>query len=118
MKKALDLTKEHFESSSGKTPEYKAWHSTFRRAFTKFLSARGVAEIEFSPPNHFDLNGFFRRTDGQAFYFSISDLRWAKDNMLIRTAQDFKDYTGGQNQFINLKSVPSFISDFNKIVKI
>jgi len=55
-----------------------------------------------SSPNHFDVTGFFELTDGTIYYFSIGDLRWFKESMLIRTAERFSDYTGGMNQYITL----------------
>lgn len=101
MIKALEATQAEFESSSGKTPEYLAWHRTFKREFTKFLQERGASSIMIGKPNHFDMSGFF--TMGiQLWYFSISDLRGFKDNMLVRTAKHYKDFTGGTNQYIAL----------------
>lgn len=46
--------------------------------------------------------GFFT-LNGQMYYFSVSDLRhFPKDNILIRTARDYQDFTGGSNQYITL----------------
>jgi hypothetical protein len=118
MKKALTATQKNFESASHRTPEYLTWHRLFKREFTKFLESKGMTGIDFSKPNHFDLNGFFK--DGskdQIWYFSISDLRGCKDNMLIRTAKHYKDYTSGFNQYIPLKlSEEKFHFYFNQIV--
>ena len=101
MKKSLQLIKREFESSSTRTPQYLECHKTFKREFTALLKPH-VKRIEMFKPNHFDLGGFFEMNNGKIFYFSISDLRWSKDNMLIRTAEHFKDYTGGRNQFVKL----------------
>lgn len=113
MKNAIAETQKEFESASYKTPEYLAWFRTFKREFTKFLQERGMTGIDFGKPNHFDMHGFFK--DGgkdQIWYFSISDLRGFKDNMLIRTAQHYKDFTGGQNQYLSLASEDAFTADF------
>jgi hypothetical protein len=119
MKAAIKATKGHFESSSFRTPEYLAWHRTFKRAFTKFLESRGMTGIEISKPNHFDLSGFFK--DGghdQIWYFRIEDIRWSKDRMLIRTAQHYKDYTGGRNQYVPLDgSDLDFKDSFDTVLK-
>jgi len=101
MKNVLKLTQSHFESASSRTPEYLSWHRKFKNAFTKFLAARGIADIQIGKPNHFDMSGFFT-VKGQAWYFSISDLRWSKTTMLVRTAKDYKDYTGVQYLFVVL----------------
>lgn len=117
MKKALLATKQHFESSSSRTPEYLAWHRLFKKEFTLLLKNLGAVKIEIGKPNHFDMSGFFQMGTGQIWYFSISDIRWSKDSMLIRTATSFKDYTGGNNQFIAL-SVGSniFANDLSFII--
>jgi hypothetical protein len=118
MKKAIEATQAEFESASHRTPEYLAWHRLFKREFTKFLNSRGMTGIEFSKPNHFDLSGFFK--DGakdQIWYFSISDLRGFKDNMLIRTAAHYKDFTGGANQYLPLnRGSANFTEAFDKLM--
>jgi hypothetical protein len=114
MKKALQSTQQEFESSSSRTPQYLSWHRLFKRAFTKFLESKGATNIVIGKPNHFDMSGFF--TLGNAvWYFSISDLRWSKESMLIRTAEHYKDYTGGRNQYIPLTTEESFTKDFTSI---
>ena len=116
MKNVLKLTQSHFESSSGRTPEYLSWHRKFKNAFKKFLTARGITDIEIGKPNHFDMSGFFT-VKGQAWYFSISDLRWFKDAMLVRTAKDYKDYSGGMNHYVTLKGGElGFENSFARIV--
>lgn len=109
MKKIILATAQHFESSCYKTPQYLAWHRLFKREFTKFLKSIGVVGVYFSKPNHFDASGFFTLSDGRIFYFSISDLRWFKDTMLVRTAKDFSDYTGGENHNVTLDNDQDFI---------
>jgi hypothetical protein len=118
MKKAIKATHAEFESSSGRTPEYLAWHRLFKREFTKFLEARGMTGIAIGSPNHFDMSGFFK--DGgkdQIWYFSLSDLRGFKDNLLIRTAKHYKDFTGGMNQYAPLTTEDAFTEAFERIMK-
>jgi len=116
MKKAIKSTQQEFESSSGRTPEYLAWHRLFKREFSKFLTEYGATDIQIGKPNHFNMSGFFT-VNGQAWYFSISDIRWSKDKMLIRTAKSYKDYTGGMNQYASLCSEEAFTDAFKRIVK-
>ena len=69
-----------------------------------------------SRPHHFDMSGFFKK-DGQCWYFRIADLRWAKQNMLIRTAKSYQDYTGGVNQYVPLdKGKDAFSGSFKNAV--
>jgi hypothetical protein len=90
-----------FESSSQRTPQYLQFHRVFRTEFKRLLKPH-TSEIQISSPNHFDVTGFFKTNRGQIFYFSVGDLRWDKDSMLIRVAKDFKDYSGGSNGFIKI----------------
>ena len=101
MEQSMKLVKETFESSTGRTPQYLKFHRTFKRELKKLLAPH-VTRIEVSKPNHFDVKGFFELNNGTIYYFSISDLRWFKETMLIRTAEHFKDWTGGMNQSIIL----------------
>ena len=101
MEKTLKAIKQEFISSSQKTEQYKSFHRLFSKEFKKFLMPY-CKEILIHKTNHFDINGFFKLNNGKIYYFSISDLRLSKDKMLIRIAKDFKDYTGGSNNFIAL----------------
>jgi hypothetical protein len=116
MKNALRATQVEFESSSSRTPEYLAWHKLFKREFTKFLTAKGASNIAIGNPNHFDMSGFF--TLGNAiWYFRVGDLRGFKDNMLIRTATHYKDFTGGRNEYVPLDGTTRDFEDgFNTVI--
>lgn len=115
MKKSFDLIKEQFISSCTRTKQYLDFHRTFKREFKAYLKELGITEIEISKPNHFDISGFFK-INNQIWYFSIDDLRWSKDNMLIRTAKDFKDYTGGTNQYVSLDNETIFKKQLLRII--
>ena len=118
MKTTLNLLEQDFESSTTRTPQYLQFHRTFKREFKKLLASY-TTRIEISKPNHFDVSGFFQMVDGRIYYISLGDLRWDKNELLIRTAKDFKDYTGGGNNFISLNenfvdSLFSFLRVENK----
>ena len=116
MKRAISETQREFESSSSRTPEYLSWHRLFKREFTKFLTEHGATLVQIGKPNHFDMSGFFT-WKGQAWYFSVSDIRWSKESMLVRTAQHYKDYTGGQNHFVPLnQGAETFQLEFRRVV--
>jgi hypothetical protein len=52
---------------------------------------------------HFYAYGFFRTISGYTYYFALSDVRFfSAKHLLIRTAKNFDDFTGGQNQYIAL----------------
>ena len=104
-----------FESSISRTPQYLEFHRTFKREFNKYLSSLGVTEIDISKPNHFDFSGFFKYKE-QIYYVSLSDLRY-DTTFLIRTAKDFKDYSGGSNSFLSLVSEEEFKRQFERFIK-
>lgn len=58
----------------------------------------------------------FGLVNGQYYYFSVSDCRsFSPDKLLIRTARDNKDYTGGTNHYLDLqKSLVSQLTNFIK----
>ena len=85
--KSLYLLNFNFESSSIKTQQYLEFHKTFKRELTAVLKPY-CKEIQISKPNHFDVSGFFRLNDDRVFYFRLEDLRWSKDNILIRNLRE------------------------------
>lgn len=113
MKQSLILLKQGFESSSGKTPEFLAFFRTFKKEFTKELQFLGATNVQFSR-GHFYLSGFFT-LGTQAWYFSLSDVRGmdyvlqhnpdsCMAQLLYRSANDYKDYSGGANQYVRIES--------------
>ena len=108
--KVIYLLNCEFESSSGRTEQYSKAHRIFKKEFTAILKPI-CKEILISKPNPFDITGFFKLNDDRIYWFSIGDLRWDKV-FLIRTAKDFKDYTGGSNNFLSLNN--NFIDNLLK----
>ena len=91
-----------FESSCYKTPEFLAFARMFRAYINHKAKLNNLQAVNVST-GHFYLSGFFFNPNtGKYAYFSTSDVRHFKDswwnNVLIRTAQHDKDYTGGSNQ--------------------
>ena len=60
--------------------------------------------------NHYEFSVFFKDNNNQFVYFHISDVRYFKNewynNILIRTAKNETDYTGGNNHSANLVNLP------------
>ncbi len=112
----LTLLNAQYDSSSTRTKQYLTFCRVFKRQFKKLLNETfDIVSIEISKPNHFDQTGFFELKNGRTYYFSIGDLRWNKCFM-IRTAQNFEDYTGGNNQDCSIEDFDNFISDLKRIV--
>lgn len=107
MKKSLSLLRQGFESSSGVTPEFMAFYKTFKSELTAELKKRGCTQIEVGR-GHFYCSGFFTAPSGKIYYFSLPDVRGIREggghfgSMMYRTAEHYKDYTGGMNRYVEL----------------
>ena len=115
IKKLEDFKGFEFESSSGLTDEY----ATFAKMFIQRIKQEGKIEgftVLNASRGHFEVSGFVQsQRTGKFAYFSISDVRyfpeqWHK-NILIRTAQHEKDYTGGVNQSATLENLGQRLTD-------
>jgi hypothetical protein len=99
------LRNTEFESSSTKTPQFKAFANSFKTEFKKELSRVGAKNFEFHV-NHFDITGFFEIND-KLFYFSLGDIRGShyksSESLMYRTAKHRKDWTGGSNQWVTIE---------------
>lgn len=91
-----------FASSTGATPEFNAFTKDFKRTLKKELG-NGFELVKWNK-GHFYISAFARNLTNQKLaYLSISDVRYFPDswfdNILIRTAEHEKDYTGGSNHY-------------------
>jgi hypothetical protein len=94
-----------FESSTGPTPEFKAFSSGFKSAMTKELKAVG-ATLEAFSRGHFECSGFYKLANGRLGYFSTSDVRgsFSGNRLMFRSAAHLTDYTGGSNQWTPIEN--------------
>jgi hypothetical protein len=100
-----------FTSSTSTGEDFAVFARKFRSYIKKNLP-EGSVLVNFST-GHYELSGFIRKDD-KYVYFSISDVRhfpneWISD-VLIRTARDEKDYTGGSNNSTTLKEFRENVS--------
>ena len=105
MKGTINMLLNDFVSSSVTTPEFKMFFRTFKKEFTKELESVGAHNITFSR-EHFYVSGFFTSASGQIYYFSLSDvrdMRFGELTLMYRTAESYKDFTGGMNQWVNIE---------------
>ena len=108
----------NFDSSSGKTEQYMTFCKVFRKQFKKLLADNfDLKGIDGWNSNaHFSQSGFFELNNGSIFYFSIEDLRWSP-TFMIRRAKDFKDYTGGSNDYLNVENFESFMTGLRRVIE-
>lgn len=95
-----------FTSGSTTGEDFKAFAKLFLKDVKSALPP-GAKMVNVST-GHYILSGFVEK-DGKYVYFSISDVRhfprgWYS-NILIRTAQHEKDYTGGSNGSTTLEDL-------------
>ena len=90
-------------SGSDLSQEFKDFFRREKSRLTKIFKEKGCTNIEMNYGfNYF--SGFFTAPSGQPYYFSCSDIRhFGYDRLLIRTAKDYKDFTGGSNQYCGIK---------------
>lgn len=98
-----------FESSSGKTEQFKKFAREFKAAIKE--QTKDDFEVASYNVGHFEISGFLKsKTDDSKFiYFGISDVRsfynqWMS-KILIRTANNLKDFSGGHNNYNDLVSL-------------
>lgn len=92
----------YFGSGSYNSDRFNDFFEEFKESFTYQLKMVNATKIEFSK-GHFYISGFFLVGE-QWYYFSIPDVRDAyASKMLVRTAKDNKDYTGGQNNYLYIQ---------------
>ena len=87
----------------GKKIEERVELNRFSRDFKKFVERNlpPKAELVYYMRGFYYASGFIER-EGTFVYFSISDMRHWSTDILVWTAKDSHDYTGGINNFADL----------------
>lgn len=101
-----------FESSSGLTQEWKNAASSMRSFFKRTAEENGFSLVSFNR-SHFYASGFMKhRKSGKFVYFCTSDVRFFRwhESVLLRTAKNEKDYTGGRNNMVSIYEIPSCLN--------
>ena len=81
--------------------EFKEFFRIETNRIKRHLKSIGCTKIEFSMQFYY-FSGFFTSKTGQVYYLSSSDVRhFGYSQLLYRTAQHYKDYTGGSNQYVS-----------------
>jgi hypothetical protein len=81
--------------------DFKEFFRLESNRIKKHLKSIGGTKIELSMQFYY-FSGFFTSKSGQVYYISSSDVRhFGYDKLLYRTAKDYKDYSGGSNQYVS-----------------
>jgi hypothetical protein len=82
--------------------DFKEFYRKEKNRLTKIFKELGCTNIKMDYGFYY-FSGFLTSKNGQIYYFSCSDIRHFNYNqLLIRTATSYKDYTGGSNQYIGI----------------
>ena len=89
-------------SGSDLGQDFKDFFRKEKNRLTKIFKEKGCTDIQMNYGFYY-FSGFFTSPSGQAYYFSCSDVRhFGYDQLLIRTAKDYNDFTGGSNQYCDI----------------
>jgi len=100
MNKVLKMLQDGIEDAGCvNSEEFKLFARRFRAGLTRELNQVGGKDLKFNV-GHYEVSGFF--TVDRPYYFSFNE-RNPKLGFLIRTAENYSDYTGGINQFLTLR---------------
>lgn len=106
-----------YELSSGTTPkEFNDWVTKHSNQIKKVLSEFGITKFDKVSKNHFSYTMFAYSEATGWIYISIGDVRSPLEKILIRTAENNKDYSGGSNNYISLRNVEVFEGSLNTII--
>jgi hypothetical protein len=82
--------------------DFKDWFHKEKRRLTAILKEKGCTDIKLDYGFYY-FSGFFTSPSGQPYYMSCSDVRhFPYEQLLIRTAKHYKDFTGGSNQYCGI----------------
>lgn len=92
--------------------DFDKFASYAKRRIKAAVAEKNITLISFDV-GHYDISGFLQsNVTGKYAYFSLDHCRWEPLNFdacddrhgfLLRTANGPKDFTGGQNHYVNLK---------------
>lgn len=107
------------EDWGGETsPEYKNFQTNYRSVLKELGNSIGFELHSFSK-NHYDFSAVMKSNiTNQFYYISISDVRcwkneWA-NNILYRTMEHEKDWTGGSNRYSTLENLSENLLELDK----
>lgn len=86
---------------------YRTFCKSLEKTINK-VKPENIEVVNFSK-NHFTVTFFLRNADNKFLYFSVSDSRYNTNflsNILYRTAESEKDYTGGTNCYCSIEQLP------------
>lgn len=103
-------------SGSDLSQEFKDFYKKEKKRLLRIFDLFICTKVEISYGFYY-FSGFFTADNGQIYYFSSQDVRYnGYEKLLIRTAKDYKDYTGGSNQWVGTSDT-DLINFFQKNIR-
>ncbi len=92
------------------SPEFKKFFRSERKRITDALTKMGCTNVQMDYGFYF-FYGFFTSQSGQVYYLSVHiDSRpISYKQIMYRTAKDYKDYSGGSNQYVDKNEIDKMI---------
>ncbi len=86
--------------------DFKKFFRAEKKRITKILTEMGCTNVQMDYGFYF-FSGFFTSSSGQTYYLMvhIDERPVSYKQILYRTAKDYKDYTGGGNQYVDKNKV-------------
>lgn len=116
MKKLEDYTNYQFETSTTRTQEYMSFERKYKNHLKRILP-EDYSLHSFSG-NHFCFSCVIKSNTNEFIYLSIPDVRYFpnewKNHILIRQMEHEKDWTGKENFYTDLKSLPKDLVHLNE----
>jgi len=93
-------------------PDFNSYANKLKTKIKEHIKNTGIELVSFEK-NYYYVSGFLKKNN-EFVYFSTSDYRniFKNDKILIRTAKNKKDFTGGRNNFT---SINDFGNNINKL---
>lgn len=107
--------RENHEFSNGPTkwPDFLEFSKEFKQLLTQ-ITKELEATLLMGSPGHYYLSWFVEKM-GKYVYGNTSDVRHfsnhRRDNILVRTAKDEKDFMGGQNQYTTIRELKERLAE-------
>lgn len=93
-----DYLNKEFSSSTRMGEDGVAWCREAKSWMSSFLNSLGATKIEYTR-GHYEWS-MFALINNRWWHFCSGDCRVKLDSLMVRTARDNHDFTGGRNQFV------------------
>jgi hypothetical protein len=109
MQKLLNYLDTDFVSSCSTTAQFTSFAKIYKKTVVDLAKEHGLSLVKWNN-GHFYCSAFFKSISTQKLvYLSASDVRAFKNawhsHILIRTAANDKDYSGGNNCYTSLEKL-------------